>query len=144
MQLAVNCSSWATAHIAISNLPAWYCLLETASAERLLVTAAVRGHFGIVKLMTLLSVVQQNVPAATLSIVLEHVLVADGDIYSSRLIALTAVVDMIADQQLSFQQLDVRTLARLLRANEAATHKHTAVLIKKCAPHNESWAVGTQ
>jgi hypothetical protein len=91
-------------------------VFKTASAEGLLVTAVVRRHYGVVGLLTHVPAVRRNVRAATLSIVLEHLLLADGGTRISRYFALVAVKDMIVDQQLPSQQLDISTVARLLRA----------------------------
>jgi hypothetical protein len=66
--------------------------------------------------MTTLPAVRQNVPAASLSIVLEHLLVGHERTYLSRYVALVYVADMIADQALPSQQLDINKVVKLLRA----------------------------
>jgi hypothetical protein len=81
-----------------------------------MVTAAVRGHFMLVFQMTALPAVRQNVPAASLSIVLENLLVGHARTYLSRYVALVYVADIIAEQALPSQQLDISTVTKLLRA----------------------------
>jgi hypothetical protein len=115
LQLAVNCSNTTTAEMAFGHLQD-VVVVDAAAAGRLMVTAAARGHLWLVAQMTALPAVQQKVPAAALSIVLEHLLLGDEGELRSRHFALIVVADMIAEQQLPSQQIDISTLVRLLRA----------------------------